>query len=200
MAVTCTECHAAEAEGYARQTVPYRFQDRTCTGCHKNPHGDEFNDQMAQRLPEGRVAGCEACHTVKSWTDLPTFDHSKTKFPLLGAHAKVKCDECHKPLSAEGKLTEASFKSTPTACSACHDDPHAGQFVKGGKPQACGGCHNTEKWQPSTFNHETQSDFSLKGPHTDVPCKDCHTGSRNMGGRRVVFYKPTPRLCAGCHN
>jgi Cytochrome c7 and related cytochrome c len=200
LAVTCAECHTASAEGYASKVVPYRFEDHTCTGCHKNPHGTEFNDKMAQRLPDGRVAGCEACHTVKSWTDLPSFDHSKTKFPLLGAHAKVKCDDCHKPAPSETTLTEASFKSTSTTCSSCHKDPHAGQFVKAGKPQECSSCHNSEKWQPSIFNHETQTDFSLKGAHINVACKDCHTGVRNIDGRRVVFYKPTPRQCAGCHN
>ena len=30
------------------------------------------------------AAGCEACHTTKSWKELSGFDHSKTKFPLLG--------------------------------------------------------------------------------------------------------------------
>ena len=200
LAVTCSECHTVAPGRYEKKVVPYRFEDRTCTGCHKDPHQGEFSDKMAQRLPDGRVAGCQACHTVKSWTDLPNFDHSKTSFPLVGAHAKVKCDECHKPLPTEGKLTEASFKSTPTECSACHQDPHGGQFVKAGKPQDCGTCHNPEKWQPSIFNHETQTDFSLKGPHKDVACKDCHTGARNIDGRRVVFYKPTSRLCASCHN
>jgi len=200
MAVTCGECHTANHAGYGKTIVAYRFEDRTCTGCHKNPHGSEFNDQMSRRMPDGRVSGCEACHTMKSWIDLPSFDHSKTKFPLLGSHAKVHCDECHKPRAAEGQLTEASFQSTPTACPACHQDPHAGQFVKGGKAQDCTTCHNAEKWRPSLFNHETQSDFSLKGPHMVVACKDCHTGSRNIDDRRVVFYTPTPRLCSGCHN
>ena len=200
LAVTCSECHTADAGGYAKKLVPYRFDDLTCTACHKDPHGGSFNDKMVQRLPDGRVAGCQACHTVKSWLELPSFDHSKTKFPLVGAHEKVKCEECHKPSPGEQKLTEASFKETPTRCAACHQDPHAGQFVKAGKPQDCGSCHNTQKWRPSIFNHETQTDFSLKGPHVDVACKDCHTGSRNIESRGVVFYRPTPRTCAGCHN
>jgi hypothetical protein len=199
LAVACAECHITDAAGYSKKIVPYRFEDQSCKGCHKDPHGGEFDDKMSQRRPDGRVAGCEACHTVKSWTDLPGFDHDKTKFPLLGAHAKVSCDRCHRPANSQTKLTAASFKSTPTNCSACHQDVHGGQFVKGSKAMDCGSCHSSEEWQPSTFDHETQTDFSLKGAHINVPCMDCHTGARNIDGRRVVFYKPTPRECAGCH-
>ncbi|HXQ27617.1 MAG TPA: hypothetical protein VN822_14515 [Candidatus Acidoferrales bacterium] len=200
LAVTCAECHTESKGGYAAKVVPYRLDDRSCTGCHQDPHNGEFRDRMAQKKPDGSPAGCEACHTVKSWLELPSFDHSKTKFPLLGAHAKVHCEECHKPAGTEGKLTEASFRSTPTACASCHKDPHAGQFVKAGKPQTCEQCHNSEHWQPSLFNHETQTDFSLKGAHKDVACKDCHTGYRIVDGERVLMYKPTPRECASCHN
>jgi Cytochrome c7 and related cytochrome c len=199
LAVTCDECHTASKAGYASKVVPYRFADRSCTGCHTDPHEGRFQQQMAQRRPDGSPKGCEACHTVKSWLDLPKFDHSKTKFPLLGAHANVACDDCHKP-GADGKLTEASFRSTSTECSACHQDPHAGQFVKAGKPEGCEQCHKTDHWKPSSFNHETQSNFSLKGAHEKVACELCHTGRRNIDGKSVVFYKPTDRDCASCHN
>ncbi|HKV04485.1 MAG TPA: hypothetical protein VJO53_05175 [Candidatus Acidoferrales bacterium] len=200
LAVTCDECHTVDKAGYAAKLVHYRFQDLTCTGCHKDPHNGEFRDRMAERKSDGSAKGCEACHTVKSWTDLPSFDHSKTKFPLLGAHVKVHCEECHKPAGSEGKLTEASFRSTPTACSSCHKDPHASQFVKAGKVQECENCHNADHWAPSLFNHETQTDFSLKGAHKNVACKACHQGYRVVDGASVLMYKPTPRACVDCHN
>ena len=200
LAVTCTECHRASGEGQDAKAVPYHFRDLNCTGCHQDPHRGEFNQQMAERRQDGAAKGCEACHNVKSWTDLPSFDHSKTSFPLVGAHAKVQCEECHKPEQSGGKLTEATFKSALTACSGCHADIHAGQFMKAGKQQRCEACHNSEQWKPSIFNHETQSDFSLKGAHANVPCASCHTGARNIGGQRVIFYKPTPRQCVDCHN
>jgi hypothetical protein len=200
LAVTCSDCHTVSKEGYASKVVPYRFEDRSCTGCHTDPHSGEFKQQMAQRRPDGSAKGCEGCHTVKSWLELPSFDHSKTSFPLLGAHAKVACEDCHKPVGSEGKLTEASFRSTPTNCSSCHRDAHAGQFVKAGKLESCDQCHNSERWKPSIFNHETQSDFSLKGAHENVACELCHTGHRNIDGNRVTFYKPTSRRCVSCHN
>jgi hypothetical protein len=200
LAVTCSECHRA-AEGSAPSTpAPYHFKDLRCTGCHQDPHHGEFNRQMAERRIDGTPQGCEACHTVKSWTDLPSFDHSKGSFPLVGAHLKVQCEECHKPEVAGGKLTEATFKLAPTACSGCHKDVHAGQFMKSGKPQNCEVCHNSDQWKPSIFDHETQSRFSLKGAHMKLPCGDCHTGARIIDGQRVVFYKPTPQRCVDCHN
>jgi hypothetical protein len=199
LAVPCVECHTTDLATAGSKTVPYHFASLACTSCHRNPHGEQFEAQMKQ-VKNGRAAGCEACHTVDSWTNLPSFDHSKTRFPLRGAHAKVTCEECHKPARAEGKLTEASFKSTPTDCASCHEDAHGGQFVQGGKIERCENCHTAEHWKPSNFNHETQTDFSLKGAHEKVACDGCHTASRLIDGKRVRFYKPTPRECSACHN
>jgi hypothetical protein len=199
LAVPCFECHTTDLGPPGSKIVPYHFANLACTSCHKNPHGDRFQAQM-QQVKNGHPAGCEACHSEVSWTDLPSFDHSKTQFPLRGSHAKLACEQCHKPSGAEGKLNEASFKSTPTDCSSCHHDPHGGQFVKGEKPESCSTCHNTERWKPSTFDHETQTNFSLKGAHEKVACESCHTGSRMIDGKSVVVYKLAPRECSDCHD
>jgi len=200
LAITCGECHTKDRVGYSAKVVPYQFEDRTCTGCHKDPHNGQFKDRMAEKGPAGTAKGCEACHSLKSWMDLPGFDHSKTSFPLIGAHIKLQCDECHKPAEPGGKLSAASFKTAPTACSGCHEDIHAGQFTKSGQARKCEECHNSNKWKPSLFNHETQTDFSLKGAHEKVACDQCHKGFRVVGAKRVLFYKPTPRRCVDCHN
>lgn len=39
------------------------------------------------------------------------FDHARTGFPLLGAHALEDCSSCH---------TNGLFKGTRRYCSACH--------------------------------------------------------------------------------
>jgi hypothetical protein len=198
--VTCAECHPRDKGGYALKLVPYHFEDRSCTGCHQDPHKGQFNERMAQKGPGGATLGCEACHSVKSWIDLPGFDHSKTDFALIGAHVKLQCDQCHKATEPDGKFSEVSFKSAPKNCAGCHEDVHAGQFVKSGRVPGCETCHNSNKWKPSLFNHETQTDFSLKGAHVNVGCDECHKGARKIGEKRVVFYKPTPRRCVDCHN
>ncbi|HXJ17115.1 MAG TPA: hypothetical protein VNM68_07930 [Candidatus Polarisedimenticolia bacterium] len=200
LAIICSDCHTTKLAGHPTDVVPFRFDDRSCTACHQDPHKGKFRDRMAQKRRDGSVMGCEACHSLKSWTDIRDFDHSKTSFPLQGAHTKVPCDGCHKPSGSEGKITEASFHSTPTACSECHEDVHAGQFTKPGRPVNCERCHNAEKWKPSLFNHETGTDFSLKGAHAKVACNLCHTAYRMVDEKRVLFYKPTFRLCIDCHN
>jgi hypothetical protein len=199
LGVKCEECHKAAKAGNSAKVVPYRFEDRSCTGCHADPHHGEFREQMAHRRSDGSTAGCEACHSVKSWTDLPGFEHAKTSFPLLGAHAKVQCEECHKPSQPGGKTSEVSFRAAPVNCSGCHEDIHAGQFLRGGQPEDCDKCHNSDKWKPSLFNHETGTDFSLKGAHVKVACDLCHKSFRNVNGKRLLFYKPTPRECVSCH-
>jgi hypothetical protein len=199
LAVTCSECHTVDKAGYAKKVVPYRFEDRSCTGCHQDPHHGEFRERMAQKRPDGSAAGCEACHSVKSWTDLPSFDHSKTSFPLAGAHAKIACDDCHKPATPGGRVSEANFSAAPKDCAGCHEDIHAGQFARKGKTQNCDVCHNSEKWKPSLFDHEKQTDYLLKGAHANVTCELCHKGYKEIEGKRVLFYKPTPRQCVSCH-
>jgi hypothetical protein len=199
LAVICADCHKVPSAGYSTKVVAYRFQDRSCTGCHADPHRGEFRERMAQFRPDGTRVGCEACHSVKSWTDLPSFDHAKTSFPLLGGHAKVSCEGCHKPSHPGGQISEVSFRTAPVKCSGCHEDIHAGQFSRGGQAENCDKCHNSEKWRPSLFNHETGTDFSLKGAHVKVDCDLCHKSFRKVDGKRVLFYKPTTRECVSCH-
>jgi hypothetical protein len=194
-AVACNECHKFGAGDPADKMLPFHFADQSCTACHVDPHHGEFKDRMARRRTNGTPLGCEACHTVKSWTDINSFDHSKTKFPLLGAHRAVACAACHKPPPASHQV---QFKGTSQICEDCHTDPHGDQFAKSGKTR-CAECHNVQRWVPSTFNHETRTHFSLAGGHAQVPCDKCHKESRMVAGNVVLFYKPTPSKCADCH-
>jgi hypothetical protein len=200
LAVACSDCHSIKKAQVVAKVAPYRFEDRTCTGCHRDPHHGEFKEQMARRRPNGTALGCEACHSVKSWTDLLSFDHSKTPFPLTGAHVKVNCEGCHKPTATGASVEQISFKTAHTQCSACHQDAHAGQFAKAGLSEDCAKCHNTIAWKPSLFDHERGSTFSLKGAHKNVSCDLCHKLFKTIDQKRVLFYKPTPRDCASCHN
>jgi hypothetical protein len=199
LAVMCSECHTTAKAQQPAKTAPFRFQALSCTGCHTDPHKGQFRDRMARPGPNGKALGCEACHTVRSWTNVKDFDHSKTSFPLTGAHAKAACDGCHKPGREGGTITEVDFHSAPTQCSSCHADIHAGQFSGSGNPINCANCHTAEHWKPSSFDHESGSTFSLKGAHQKVDCDLCHKSFRTVAGKRVLFYKPTPRECAACH-
>src|SRR6266576_3290843 len=136
-----------------------KFQ--ACIDCHIDPHRGSFKQR------------CEECHTTAGWKKLlPAFgfDHSKTKYPLLGKHAEVGCAECH--LKADFK------KPLPfDNCNDCHKpDPHKGQFEARPKKGECAECHTVDGWKPSLFGvkeHDT-SKYPLKGKHVKVECDKCH--------------------------
>jgi hypothetical protein len=155
---------------------------------------------MKARRGDGTVVGCEACHTTKTWKDLTRFDHDRTKFVLTGAHKAVACIDCHKPANLGVKLTDANFSEAPTKCEECHADAHARQFVKAEtEVTPCAECHNTAKWKPSLFDHDKRTQFALAGAHKNVRCADCHKLFRDVDGKQVLFYKPTPKDCKDCH-
>jgi len=35
--------------------------------------------------------------------------------------------------------------------------------------------------------------------HANVKCADCHKLMRQVDGKSILFYKPTPKECAACH-
>ena len=197
-AVSCADCHKVGLAGRTDKILPFHFNDRTCTACHMDVHKGEFDERMAQRRPDGTSMGCEACHNVRSWVDIRSFDHSKTKFPLEGAHRSVACGDCHK---APPGSQEAQFKGTPKNCEACHDDPHGKQFAPKDKDGVtlCADCHTVQYWAPSTFDHDKRTQFPLTGAHTNVGCPKCHFLQHEVQSKLVLFYKPTPKDCAACH-
>ena len=193
VAVACNDCHKPPSP----DAKPlYQFKNLSCTTCHEDIHHGEFAERMATKDAKSNPTGCEACHSTKEWSDMTKFDHSTTKFPLIGSHRAVECADCHKPPNMERTLLHVDFSKAPQACSECHEDPHGKQF--GAKESDCASCHNSNKWKPSLFDHE-KTKFSLKGGHEGVPCGDCHKEKKEVDGKDVLFYKPTPLGCADCH-
>jgi len=158
--VKCKNCHVA---GKKFSEAPSK-----CNDCHKKD----------DKHKGGLGTDCAKCHVVKDWKKT-NFDHSKTKFKLLGKHIDVKCDKCH----INGK-----YKKTPKACVACHkkDDVKA---HKGKLGKDCASCHNEKDWKKTRFNHD-KTKFPLLGKHNKVKCDKCHIGKK---------YKNTPKLCSSCH-
>jgi hypothetical protein len=160
-AVDCAGCHRSG-----------RFEDelpRTCIGCHRAADGH------AGRFGED----CASCHDNESWRHAP-FDHAaKTKFPLLGRHARLDCHACHTGRLATQKL--------PMDCAGCHrgDDVHAGA-----QKESCDTCHGNESWRDDLhFDHDLGS-FPLLGLHVVVGCGQCHASRA---------YTGTARDCVACH-
>jgi hypothetical protein len=141
-AIACSACHLNRV---------FKGTPTSCYACHAKD--DHHNGQFGQ--------DCAACHTADGW--LPAaFDHSKSAFPLTGAHLNVNCSKCH---------LNNVFKGTPTACASCHADPayHAGLFGKD-----CAACHTTAAWAPAKFNGPHTFPIGHGGANT---CQSCHPAS-----------------------
>lgn len=196
-AVACVDCHQPAPIAGA-STAQFHFTDQTCTACHNDPHEGQFEDQMSRVRADGKMAGCQACHTTQTWRNPTGFDHSQTEFPLTGTHRSVSCAECHTAAAGAGKAS--IFSGAPKNCEGCHQDPHGGQFVSASGQTTCASCHATVRWAPSSFDHNRDAVFPLEGAHQNVACADCHQLRREVDGEPVLIYKPTPTACADCHS
>jgi hypothetical protein len=195
VAVPCADCHKESAEFQPKPAVVYHWSNLNCASCHADPHKGQFKERMQRVRADGSKAGCEACHSTKSWKELSGFDHSQTKFTLLGAHRATACIDCHKPPNLETNLLHVDFKAAPMQCEDCHQDVHGKQFAKAGVTR-CAECHNSMKWKPSLFDHDKRTDFALRGAHQNVRCAGCHKlseGGRGQNGS--VLQADAERMC-----
>jgi len=185
--VNCRACHTAQhILPSAREMLQSKDLNHTwlglstsCGSCHQDPHQGRFGPD------------CSQCHSTNGWNstriERETFDHSRTQYPLTGAHRTVTCQSCHVP-DAGGQPRWSGLKFS--SCSECHTDPHKGEFKQG-----CDSCHTTSTWKQSSFagrfNH-ADTGFPLLGKHASVDCVTCHQGED--------FKRPLPhQLCADCH-
>lgn len=194
-AVVCVQCHAAGAGTPA--IVRYRFDNLSCSGCHKDIHQGQFAARMSRPGPGGETRDCTACHSNRAWTELPGFDHGDTQFPLAGAHRQASCDRCHRRSDPKPEWRDVQFQSAPRLCAVCHEDEHGGQFNASGTTN-CSRCHSEARWKPSLFNHNQGSGYTLAGAHQNTPCTACHM-TRVAGDKKQTVYKGIPRTCSGCH-
>jgi hypothetical protein len=171
VSVPCSACHVnGQFAGTATD----------CFGCHAQDYNRTSDPNHVQG---GFPTACQTCHSTSSWQGAQ-FDHSRTAFPLTGAHVSVACSTCH---------VNGQFAGLGTDCVTCHL-PNFNQttnpnHVQSGFPQTCAVCHSTAAWQPAAFDHNLTS-FPLTGAHVSVACETCHTNGRFTG---------TPSDCFGCH-
>jgi hypothetical protein len=195
LAVACSDCH--KQSGSKSMTL-YHWQSLACTICHLDPHRGQFDKLMRSTRPSAAPTGCEVCHSTLSWNEFSHFDHAKTAFPLLGGHQTASCISCHKPQDRKLGVSTVDFKTAPAKCESCHEDIHGKQFAQAGVT-VCAGCHDSSKWKPSRFDHDTRTPFPLQGAHGKTSCSGCHKLIRTVAGMPVLFYEPTPKDCAACH-
>jgi hypothetical protein len=189
--VDCAACHAPDhpQEGIrlvfaARSAGEYRRpRAARCDDCHLDAHDGAFT---------AGASDCSACHGDAGWTpsrwDVARHD-AETEYRLEGAHAAVPCLGCHRDAAGEPR-----WSFSDTGCTACHADPHAGQFAD----RACEDCHDTNAFTPADFDHATTR-FPLEGAHDGIACAECHPAQPGPGGAMVIRWRDVGTECADCH-
>ena len=198
VAVKCSDCHKPMSGTDLKNVARYRFEDRSCTACHQDPHLGQFRRLVTQARGDGSTMGCQTCHSPEAWKDM-RFPHAVDGFPLVGKHATTACANCHKPAQPDIPLKLADFQSAPSKCERCHQDYHLGQFARADGITSCAGCHSSARWVPSLFDHGRETRFPLLGKHRDVKCAACHKNVKMVEGKTVTEFKRTPTECVACH-
>ncbi|MBI5493637.1 MAG: hypothetical protein HY904_01340 [Deltaproteobacteria bacterium] len=209
--VACDHCHPGKPGG-GLQLTGFPYQE--CMNCHVDAH-------LGQLKPgPDRLVYCERCHDEEGFapTTFPRAEHEYTRLPLDGAHRAVACDSCHaedrarfagvelprRPAGRPERRTDAvSFVALvfpdkdPERCDSCHQDPHAGQFTRGGEPRRCEACHTADDWRQLQFDHARDTAFPLRGAHARGACTSCHVAP---GAAQPVTWRGAPARCASCHD
>jgi len=185
VATPCQTCHPS-----AHPRLDFRIADQACASCHQNPHGDQFQHEMA-------VSGCAHCHSPVAF-NRPNIDHNT--WPLTGAHGDVACESCH-TASAEDRRAGrgASFRGVARECEGCHQDVHAGQFRLTNPTRQCADCHTTQQFTLPQFDHSQVAHYALEGEHAGLACAACHKPVRLQNGVEAVHYRLGYRRCNQCH-
>lgn len=190
---TCAVCHDERDwrsvtfdHAMTRFPLTDAHVDVPCAGCHPNERYDATPTACAschalQDVHQARFGpACDTCHGLVAWRET-IFDHDEaTDFPLDGRHGLASCTSCH-----PGILYEDHAETT---CLGCHetDDVHHGLYG----PE-CKTCHQADGWARARFDHDTLTDYPLRGLHADVRCAACHPGA--------LYDEPPSRDCVGCH-
>lgn len=190
--VDCAKCHPvlpAAGTDHGKPPTP-KFTPvahAACTDCHKDPH-------VGQLGPD-----CAKCHVTDGWKTIngAGFDHSRTKYPLLGRHARVACGDCH----GNGRQKPAF-----AACTDCHRDAHAADRLARPALLKCESCHTVDGFLPARYGLEqhAKSAFPLRGAHQAVACLLCHKPLKEAAGRPAPYanaadLKPASARCIDCH-
>jgi hypothetical protein len=189
----CADCHGPVRFGETKfDHASTRFAlkgahaEAPCFACHRDPSlkgapGRCVDCHAEDDVHRGsRGPACGDCHGVSEW-QMTRFDHKKASgYALLGRHAKLACDGCHRGGDLKAEL--------PRECSGCHaaSDVHSGRFGAD-----CAGCHGSDRWVVAAFDHEQRSKFALRGAHAKLACHACHTG--------VIEQQQMAKDCIGCH-
>ncbi len=156
----CQACHEN-----ARQRMDLYNTPQECIQCHVEDDGHQ-GEHGSQ---------CSFCHNAGFWEGASLYHH-ESRFPLVGAHRQVTCEQCH---------PEGVFENTPLSCIGCHQEQneHNGRFG-----ETCSTCHAPTRWENTHFDH-VLSASAHGGMYSNAECRNCHGPA----------FKTTPNTCEECH-
>lgn len=159
LAANCAACH---------KTRSFLLPSSTCVSCHADVHKGTLGQS------------CTSCHSTQvAFKDTKAgFDHTKTAYPLVGAHRAVACATCHVNQQYKG----LKFQQ----CTDCHKDTHQQRFGTN-----CAGCHTNDTWRTRRVEH-ARTTFPLNGKHATTECAKCHL-------QPAVRVRVKADTCATCH-
>jgi nitrate/TMAO reductase-like tetraheme cytochrome c subunit len=172
--VDCYQCHKSAS------LLRFDPMGAECSDCHSNTYNATTKpSHIESKFPKD----CFLCHTEQGWQPAK-FDHNiHTTFPLAGGHVGVDCSRCH----------SKGYAGISTDCLSCHlanyNATKSPAHLAAKFSTDCKTCHTVKAWTPSTFNHNTSTNFALKGGHIGVDCIKCHT----------TGYTGTSAICVSCH-
>ena len=134
----------------------------------------------SENMTLGTVLGGNGSSEVRVWAQGLI---RRGKYPHIGEMIEEFADTA---TNSPGPAEE--FKDAKKECFACHerDDVHKRRFGT-----RCESCHNAKTWKDSTFNHDADTRYSLRGKHRKVQCNDCHTGH--------LYKVKLAQDCFSCH-
>ncbi|MBF0562039.1 MAG: DmsE family decaheme c-type cytochrome [Alphaproteobacteria bacterium] len=229
----CESCHGASpehldshpAEGQKRTSPavvykgaaisPPEVRTKMCLSCHES--GLRMNWKGSQH--QSNDIACNDCHVIHTLKD-PMKNRDMQPQKCFTCHAdrraesylyshhpiregKVICSDCHNPHGSPGTKLLKEVRVNDT-CYNCHPDKR-GPYLWEHQPvrEDCTICHNPHG-SPNTRLLKEKLPFL---------CKDCHSGSNDMGGYGINSTITSPhgsfgsgadvgmaRACTNCHS
>ncbi len=145
----CTACHPLADIVDKDIDVRHVLHDERgmqCVDCHSKVVHNQPNEPRVITLQQ-----CDGCHQ--------SHVGSGGSFPLTGAHAALKCVDCHS--SVDGTIS--------VECTSCHPPP----ATHNGLTSSCTSCHTLDRFTPSTYLHPRVDDH-LQGREDVLQCASCH--------------------------
>jgi len=191
--VSCKSCHAS---------LKFTETKQNCESCHKDIHQNSVGFD------------CERCHNTTSWL-VPNVDeiHQMSRFPLLGAHKILDCNECHI------SNTLLDFKPLGVNCYDCHINNYQAttrpNHVVNNYSTSCEECHNIDAvtfsgagivhdFFPLTGGHNIGDCFSCHNENSfeglSPECSSCHTDTYNATTNPSHITLGFSTDCAECHS